>query len=498
MNISIDELMNQSGVLFGTSGVRGRVTDMTDKVCVAYVAAFIQHLEQEGQLAQGDKLGIAGDLRSSSPRIIKAAAAACTMRGLAPVYFGCIPSPAIALYGIAHQMPTIMVTGSHIPDDRNGIKFNTMTGEILKQDEQLIRQQRLELDDALFDQNGYFIEAYQLPPVRHEAHEYYINRYLDFFPRHCLQGKHIGLYEHSSVSREVFATILQKLGAKVTLLGRSETFVSVDTEAIRPEDTAAAIQWAELYDFDCIVSTDGDGDRPLISDENGQWLRGDIAGILCAAFLQADIVMTPVSCNSAVEKSHLFSRVGRTKIGSPYVIAAMQQAHRDVPHASIVGYEANGGFLQLTRIHRDDSVLSPLPTRDAVIVALSVMLSAFEHHLSISQLVETLPSRYTYSDRLKQFPTELSQSRLAQFTTGDWHTDSLNIQQAFPSASRPVSIDNTDGVRVTFDNEDVIHLRPSGNAPELRCYTESNSSAAARSINQRCMEQMATWSHQSG
>ena len=498
MNISIDELMNQSGVLFGTSGVRGQVTDMTDKVCVAYVAAFIQYLEQEGQLARGDKVGMAGDLRSSSPRIIKAVAAACTMRGVIPVYFGCIPSPAIALYGIAHQMPTIMVTGSHIPDDRNGIKFNTVTGEILKQDEQGIRQQRVELDDSLFDQHGYLMELHELPPVSDAAHELYVNRYLDFFPELCLQGRHIGLYQHSSVSREVFATILQKLGARVTILGRSETFVSVDTEAIRPEDTAAALQWAEQYDFDCIVSTDGDGDRPLISDEKGQWLRGDIVGILCAAYLQADIVMTPVSCNSAVEKSHLFSRVGRTKIGSPYVIAAMQQAHRDVPHANIVGYEANGGFLQLTRIHRDDRVLSPLPTRDAVIVALSVMLSAFEHQLPVSQLVETLPSRYTYSDRLKQFPTELSQSRLAQFTTGDWHTDSLNIQQAFPSDSKPVLIDNTDGVRVTFDNEDVIHLRPSGNAPELRCYTESSSSASARAINQRCMEQMATWNRQPG
>ncbi len=493
MKINIQELMKQSGVDFGTSGVRGLVSDMTDKVCVAYVTAFLQYLEQQDQINYGDKVGIAGDLRNSSPRIIKAAISACRMRGYQAIYCGLIPSPAIALYGISQQMPTIMVTGSHIPDDRNGIKFNTPQGEILKSDEKLIREQFVELDDSLFDQAGYLMDAPDRTSITEAALDYYVNRYVAFFPGQPLKGKHIGLYEHSSVAREVFHIILEKLGAKVTSLGRSDLFIAVDTEAIRPEDTDAALRWVEEYDFDCIVSTDGDGDRPLISDEKGQWLRGDIAGILSAAYLKADTVVTPVSCNSAVEKSQLFASVIRTKIGSPYVIAGMQQALKENPHASIVGYEANGGFLQMTAINRNGKVLAPLPTRDAIIVALSVILSAAEQQLAISQLVENLPSRYTYSDRLKDFPTQLSQARLTQFDTGDWQIDSNNIQKAFPSVPKPVSIDKTDGVRITLENDDVIHLRPSGNAPELRCYTESNSAVAAKTINESCIQEMASW-----
>jgi Phosphomannomutase len=80
----------------------------------------------------------------------------------------------------------------------------------------------------------------------------------------------------------------------------------VDTEAIRPEDVALATQWSNEYNFDCIISTDGDGDRPLISDEKGRWLRGDVAGILCAQYLAADAVITPVNCNSALELSGAF------------------------------------------------------------------------------------------------------------------------------------------------------------------------------------------------
>ncbi len=485
--------MAESGVVFGTSGVRGRVSDMTDKVCFAYVTAFLQHVFRQNWLQPGSKVGIAGDLRESTPRIIRAATKACEEMGFAPVYYGLIPSPAIALYGIDQQMPTIMVTGSHIPDDRNGIKFNLPTGEILKQDELQIKQQTVATDEALFDEKGNFIKPFADLLPDNAAYQHYLDRYLSFFPANCLQGKHIGLYQHSSVAREVFKVILEQLGAKVTSLGRSAKFVSVDTEAIRPEDVALARRWAQEQGFDCIVSTDGDADRPLISDEKGEWLRGDIAGLLCASYLGADIVVTPVSCNSAVEKSGLFRQVSRTRIGSPYVISAMQEAASLYPEAAVVGYEANGGFLQQTSIRRNDKFLSALPTRDAVIVALSVMMAAFERQLTLSGLVQTLPARYTFSDRLKNFPTALSQSRLAEFVSGDWQRDVENIHQAFPFISRPVSVDNTDGVRISLENQDVVHLRPSGNAPELRCYTESGSPEAARALNQQCLQQMAAW-----
>jgi len=55
------------------------------------------------------------------------------------------------------------------------------------------------------------------------------------------------------------------------------------------------------------------------------------------------------------------------------------------------------------------------------------------------------------------------------------------------------SMNHTDGVRITFASGDIVHLRPSGNAPELRCYTEADSEADAKAINQRCMQILATW-----
>jgi phosphomannomutase len=428
-----------------------------------------------------------------------ACARAIMAAGCRPRNFGRIPTPALAAFGISEAMPTMMVTGSHIPDDRNGIKFNLPSGEILKDDEEAIRAEDVTLSDALFDANGAFSDADGrqavafLPPEERGAYDAYVARFLDFFPADSLAGLRIGLYEHSSVAREAFYEVLTGLGAEVERLGFSENFIPVDTEAIRPEDVALARDWAAQRRFDALVSADGDGDRPLVGDEHGEWLRGDIAGVLCARALGAAAVVTPVSSNTAVERSGWFDQVVRTRIGSPYVIAAMQQlSARGI--TPVVGYEANGGFLIDSDILRDGKPLPALPTRDAVIVAVAILEAANRAGKPISRLAGDLPLRFTDSDRIKAFPTELSNRRLADFDSGDEAADRRALEAVFGEAfGRVAALDRTDGLRITFDSGEIAHLRPSGNAPELRAYTEAASAGRAREMNRICMEILTGW-----
>lgn len=491
--LKIDDLMAASGVKFGTSGARGRVADMTDRVCFAYTMGFLQYLRGAGRLAGGGDVGIAGDYRASSGRIMTACAAAVRAAGCRPRNFGRIPTPALAAHGIARGMPTLMVTGSHIPDDRNGIKFNLPTGEILKDDEAGIRAQTVDLPEADFAADGGLAAAPSLPPAESAALEAYVSRYLAFFPRDWLAGLRVGVYEHSSVARDAFHAVLTGLGAAVTRLGRAEVFIPVDTEAIRPEDVDLAKAWAAEGDFDALVSADGDGDRPLVADADGHWLRGDIAGILCARELGAAGVVTPVSSNTAVERCGWFDAVLRTRIGSPYVIAGMQTL-RERGLAPVVGYEANGGFLMETDIARDGRRLPALPTRDAVIVAVAILGAARRRGLSVAALTAELPPRATYSDRIKDFPSELSAGRLAAFATGDAAADREAAAAVFgPAFGDVAAVDHTDGVRMTFASGEIAHLRPSGNAPELRAYTEADSARHARDMNRICMEILNGW-----
>ena len=278
--LKISDLMEKSGVVFGTSGARGLVSTMTDEVCLTYTVAFIQCLEKKGELPKKNaRIAIAGDLRPSTNRIMVAVARAIIHCGHTVVNCGRIPSPAVALYGIQQGIPAVMVTGSHIPQDRNGIKYNKTTGEILKNDEAEIKAQQVSIPD-LFDEKGMFKTKSTLGPVEKDAETAYLNRWLRAFPPKCLKGKKLGLYGHSAVGRALMDRIYTELGAEVTKLGFSDEFIAVDTEAIRPEDVELACRWSKEYSFDAILSTDGDSDRPLISDEDGKWIRGDIAGIL--------------------------------------------------------------------------------------------------------------------------------------------------------------------------------------------------------------------------
>lgn len=464
--VLVEDVMRESGVAFGTSGARGLAEAMTDRVCYIYTAAFLQHLAQSEQLpASGCRVILGGDLRPSTGRIMAAAGRAAADLGFRPVDCGRIPSPALALYGIEERVPSVMVTGSHIPEDRNGIKYNTPTGEVLKADEAGIRAQTVAVPD-LFDARGNLREAFVVRDTDEGARETYRARWLKAFPADFLSGRTIGLYQHSAVGRDLLQEIFSALGATVLPFGRSAEFVPVDTEAVRPEDCAIAREFAAQNKVDAIISTDGDSDRPLISDESGNWLRGDVAGILTAKFLQVGSVVVPVSCNSAVEKCGYFKKVRRSRIGSPFVIAGMLEEIA-AGATAVAGYEANGGFLTATVLPVGKLKLPALPTRDPVIVQLAVLgLSAGSQ---VSKIVAQLPQRVTASDRIKNFPTMISAQRIAELSRGGAAT----IEAALPEMGPVEAMDETDGLRISFRSTEVLHFRPSGNAPELRCYAEA-------------------------
>ncbi|MDF1551886.1 MAG: phosphomannomutase [Deferrisomatales bacterium] len=488
MQIHIQQLMEDSGVGFGTSGARGLAEAMTDRVCYAYTRGFLQHLASTGELRGGERVAIAGDLRPSTDRILAAVRRGAADAGYRPVLCGKLPSPAIALYGISEGIPAVMVTGSHIPADRNGIKFNKRAGEILKDDEAGIRAQVVTVDAALFDPGGRFRTAdVRSVETSDAARRGYLARYREFFPPGCLHGLRLGVYQHSAVGRDLLLEIVRGLGAEAVALAPSEAFIPVDTEAIRPEDVALARGWAADLGLDAVLSTDGDSDRPLLADERGEWLRGDVAGILCARYLDADAVVTPVSCNSAVEQCGWFAEVRRTRIGSPYVIEAMLEAVA-AGRERVVGYEANGGFLTASDMRLDGRTLVALPTRDAVMLLLGVLLLARREGKTLSALTGELPARYTASDRLQAFPPDASRAVLARFETGDPEADRAAAEALFGSLSGTlVAVDRTDGVRLTFASGEVVHLRPSGNAPEFRCYTEAASPGRAAELNAACL-----------
>ncbi len=437
---------------FGTSGLRGLVTDLTADCVADHVAAFIASCDM------GSGLYVGHDLRASSPDIADMVTDAACARGVAVTHCGPVPTPALALAAMQAGAGAVMITGSHIPADRNGLKFYTPEGEITKDHEAAIM-------------SALGAPTPDAPPadmIRADGvAQAYMDRYITGFAD-ALRGMRIGLYAHSAVGRDLMDFLLTRLGAQVIMLGRSDEFIPVDTEAVSAPIRAQLKAWAAEHGVDAIISTDADGDRPLVADETGAIVVGDVLGQITAGLLNAATIVTPISSNTGVEQGGQFEKVVRTRIGSPYVIAGMA-AH---PYR-VVGYEANGGFLLGFDATGPTGPLPQLLTRDAVLPILACLAAARE--TSVSALVARQPSRFTAADRLQEVPTDQS----AAFVAGLREDADQRAAFLAPFGAAEQAINTDDGLRMTLANGRIIHLRPSGNAPELRCYVEAETTAAA-------------------
>lgn len=428
---------------FGTSGLRGLVTDLTPGLVADHVRAFA------AACPMGTGLFVARDLRPSSPDIADMVIASARACGLDVTDCGDVPTPALALAAMRAGAAAIMVTGSHIPADRNGLKFYVPTGEIGKTDEAAILAH---LGRAPGQGTGALVRDTG-------AGAAYVARTLDAYGP-ALTGRRIGVYSHSAVGRDLLLAIMAGLGADVVELGRADRFIPVDTEAVDPAVRAQLPVWARDHGLDAIVSTDGDGDRPLLADAQGRIVPGDVLGQITGTALGADVAVTPVSSNTGAEA--VFGTVRRTRIGSPFVIAGMAQAA-----GRVVGYEANGGFLLGFDAAGPVGPLPALATRDAVLPLVAPLAAAGQGGLAA--LVAGQPARFTATDRLVGVPTDRALALVARFTADP----AARATFLAVCDGTEAGTDRTDGLRITLTDGRIVHVRPSGNAPELRFYAEA-------------------------
>lgn len=426
---------------FGTSGLRDEVRNMTDMEVYINTRGYVKFLAAQKLLDSGPvEFSLNGDRRASTPRMMIAIARAIEDEAEAQGvevkidFDGKTPSPAGALRGQMENSIAIVITGSHIPFDMNGIKFYLAGGEeVLKIHEAPIKYQvaiaREEeygksWKDSAFDAQGMFKESpiYDVEANEAEALEEFKERYTKGFPEDTLEGVNIVYWQHSAVGRDIIPETLRELGAEVKPVGRSEKFVPVDTEKIteamdKSLRAFAAEAKREGFEPTTVVFTDGDSDRPGVADENGAFLTGDKLGLLVTKELLNNIpddkklvVALPVSTNYGVinelksiknSKGEPKVQLVKTKIGSPHVVKAMNDAMAQATEKGedvySLGWEANGGFLlgSNIQINGASQPLTRLATRDAVLPIISVLKLAKDKNLKLSELfAQEIPPVY--------------------------------------------------------------------------------------------------------
>jgi phosphomannomutase len=567
---------------FGTSGLRDFDENLTDLEVFINTRGFLDYLLElgakplPGGIQPGSKVAMAVDYRPSSrpDKIPRAVAAAILDAGCVVTYCGPLPTPAVTNLGIRRGIASIMVTGSHIPFGQNGIKFNRPDGEILKAEEAAIlahvAEVRAKLADQqtrepLFDSKGAFIPVKSLGVSRmtllsHAAESLrnsdaraaseFVSRYIQTFGSEALLGLELVFFKQSTVGRDILPAIFRGLGAVVSevcaLNVEAGEFLPVDTEKME-ESIRARLRTLAREHFErtgrkpfAVLSADGDSDRPVFCDENGEFIPGDQLGVLASLYLKPTFVALPITCNSAaVEILQSFAIVVQTRVGSPFINKAMRDELAAHPQARVAGYEANGGYLLGSDWLIEGKTLKALPTRDSVLPMICALLlarrgtvtTAPNKTLRVEKVSDLtgLIHRYTAAgvvdshDGVPYASAETGKRIVAALSPQSGAVVEIDFQRETilqnpadaggrgnPAAqilnpalfeelelirkkmsqyflpgmgySDIVKVNYLDGVRIYFADGDIVHLRPSGNAAEFRFYTEAASASRAQAM----------------
>ncbi|MFH1552511.1 MAG: sugar phosphate nucleotidyltransferase, partial [Candidatus Omnitrophota bacterium] len=494
-----------------------------------YVGEFIR----ASVAKKGDTVVLGGDLRPTTPRLFEITAAAIMDAGCRVDFQALISSPETGNYGINEAgVTSIMVTGSHNPYEQNGIKTFRSNGELLKPEEKVLRpyiaKVRREVylqsfEESMFDRLGKVKDVSELTPEQKElidaarektdlekfkktevwekkadegeveeaaevapATLAYIKRFVEAFivsgQPLPLEGKEIIFLQQSTVGRETIPMILRALGAVVILKGKTDDFVSVDTEDLSKDMRGNLKQLSADHEREtgkkpfAVLTADGDGDRPVFCDEDGNFLHGDKLGVVASIFLGLENVAIPITANAkAVEKLRSTgANVFLGEVGSPYMaIAALEKEgaeKADGRQESRKGwFEVNGGFGTASPLAMPNgTVLKPLSTRDAALPIICGLLSAVEGGKAVSQMIaDTFKGyeSYTQAGVVENLPTKTTPGCEA-------YTPEMGgaIVKSFSPKDRNIEqvvFDKDHGVVVTF-KDDAQKLPISGDASQAQ------------------------------
>jgi phosphomannomutase len=144
---------------------------------------------------------------------------------------------------------------------------------------------------------------------------------------------------------------------------------------------------------------------------------------------------------------------------------------------AIVGFEANGGVLLGSDIMREDRRLAALPTRDAMLPILCALNEIVAQGKPLADIGAAFAFKAAASNRLQDVATDKSAafvSRLQQ--------DEAFLSDLMAPLEGVAGVNSRDGLRIMAKNGEVVHFRPSGNAPELRVYVEAGTEERAQGL----------------
>ena len=427
--------------LFGTDGVRGvaNTYPMTTEIAMQLgrAIAFLVKQQKTGS-EHSPRIVIGKDTRLSGYMIENALASGICSMGVNVLLVGPLPTPGIAFITTGMRADAgVVISASHNPFQDNGIKIFSKDGFKLPDGEEAI------IEDLIFSK-----KMDSLRPVAEEvgkaariddAKGRYIVFLKNTFPkRYTLDGIHIVLDCAHGATYGVAPHVFEELGAKVTSIGVQPDGKNINHEcgALHPEVMAEMVR---NEGADLGIALDGDGDRLIVSDEQGKIVDGDQIMAICAEEMigrqklaQNTLVATVMSnLGLEVAMERMGGKLVRTQVGDRYVVEEMLRNKYNF------GGEQSGHLIFLKHNTPGDGILG----------ALQLLVAMKKKERPLSELTQIM----------EPFPQVLKNVRI---------TRKIALDQISGFSKKLITIEESLGTKGR------ILIRPSGTEPVIRVMIE--------------------------
>ncbi|NOR48377.1 MAG: phosphoglucosamine mutase, partial [Methanosarcinaceae archaeon] len=276
---------------FGTNGVRGIANEyITPQLAVDVAKSLGTYMGSKGTIAIGRDTRMSGDMLKS------AAIAGALSAGLTVIDLGTAPVPAVQYYVRDHADAGIMITASHNPREYNGIKLIAGDGsEFSREGESEVEKiyYSKQFASANWDKTGDLRTA-------NDANEYYIQGVIDHVDAENIREKRLKVVADTGcgAGSVTLPFMLQRLGCEVITINAQldGTFPWRNPEPT-PDVLTELAEIVRTTGADMGVAQDGDADRAVFVDENGDFIDEEVLLAMMAKYIlsrKKGVIVTPV------------------------------------------------------------------------------------------------------------------------------------------------------------------------------------------------------------
>ena len=437
--------------VFGSSGTRGVANETLTPEFVLKVA------KAAGTVWRAERVAVARDTRATGRMLADAAASGLASVGADVDRLGIIATPGAQAYAEREGVPVVMITASHNPPEYNGVKLIGSDGvELAVEELERIEQKFLveQFDDARWSETG---ESRRVEGV----HRAYVEGLLAAVDREKIADADltVALDPGHGAGALTSPEFFRKLGCRVVTANSQPDghFPGRNPEPI-PENLGDLGRLVEATDADVGIAHDGDADRAIFYDENGEYVEGDatLAALAAAELEPGDSVVSAVNVSQRLvdvaDEQEAYLEL--TPIGSTNIITRIVDL-RDQGKSVPVAGEGNGGiFFPDYRLARDGAFTA----------------ARFLELLADRPASEVVAPYDGYHNVRINIPYDGDAERKA-------------LLEAAEREARNSDADTTtlDGYRIDYGDAWVL-ARPSGTEPMVRIYAEARNEARAEEL----------------